>query len=348
MRADRLLSTLRLLQVHGRLTARELSAHLEVSERTVLRDMDALTTAGIPVYAQRGSGGGWMLPDWYRAELPGLADAEVRALFLARPNAILDDLGLREASDTALHKLRAALPSAERRGAEHASQRLYVDSSGWRRSKDDVPLLPVIQEAVWRDRRLALRYSKADGTTVERVVDPLGLVVKGHIWYVVAATAGELPTYRVSRVNAAVVSDERFVRPPDFDLAGWWTHSAATFASRLPMFRVSVRISPDVLGQLERPGGYMRVVGRRTPDADGWSLLDLLFEDRRDACGWLLSMGTSVRISGPGELRDDIVDLAESVLHMYSEEGYRADRIELATAPLSDNPTVGFSGAAVR
>ena len=333
MRADRLLSILRLLQVHGRLTARELATQLEVSERTVLRDMDALSTAGIPVYAQRGAGGGWMLPDWYRAELPGLADAEVRALFLARPRSVLDDLGLAEASDAALSKLRAALPSGERRDAEHASQRLYVDTAGWRRSKDEVPYLQVIQDAVWRDRRLVLGYERADGTVVERVVEPLGLVAKGHIWYLVAAVDGEPRTYRVSRVHDARITNDVFTRPSDFDLAAWWTASTAAFDSRLPAYPVTAHVAPEAMAQLERPGGYKRVVERGLPDADGWTRFDLLFEDRREAAGWLLSMGTQVRILEPAELRDDLIALAESVLQMYTVD--RDDQLSERVGPVN-------------
>ncbi len=209
MRADRLLSILLLLQVHQRITARDLAQRLEVSERTIHRDMDILSGAGIPVTAERGAGGGWALLDDYRTDLTGLNAAEIQTLFLATPTRLLADLGLRQAADAALIKLLAALPSVARQGAEYARQRIHVDAAGWQQSRDDVPILPLLQEAIWQERRVALGYRRGDGTTVERVVDPLGLVAKGSLWYLIAAADGETRTYRVSRVGSAVITDER-------------------------------------------------------------------------------------------------------------------------------------------
>src|SRR5438874_8268242 len=151
MRADRLLSIMLLLQVHRRMTARDFARRLEVSERTIHRDMDALSVAGIPVVAERGAGGGWSLLDEYRTNLTGLNGAEVRALFMTKPARLLADLGLDKAADAAVIKLLAALPSVARRGAEYARQRIYVDVTGWRESKESIPCLPVIQEAIWQE-----------------------------------------------------------------------------------------------------------------------------------------------------------------------------------------------------
>src|SRR5689334_16595189 len=190
MRADRLLSIMLLLQVHRRITARELARRLEVSERTIHRDMDALGAAGIPIYAERGVGGGWALAEAYQTNLTGLNEAEIQALFLATPPQLLADLGLRQAADAALIKLLAALPAISRRDAEFARQRIHVDGAGWLRAREAVPFLAAIQEALWQDRKLRLTYQRADDTTVERLVDPLGLVAKSSVWYLVAGVDG--------------------------------------------------------------------------------------------------------------------------------------------------------------
>ena len=196
MRADRLLSILLLLQTHGRLTAGILAARLEVSRRTVLRDMDALSAAGVPVYAQRGGGGGWSLLDSYRTDLTGLTELEAQALFAAAPAPALHDVGLGRAAEAALLKLLAALPAHQHLGAAHTRQRLYIDGVGWGPRTAAAPHLHTLQEAVWRDRKVRIRYERSDDLydprppeVVERLADPLGLVAKGHAWYLVAAVA---------------------------------------------------------------------------------------------------------------------------------------------------------------
>src|SRR5215212_9732508 len=223
MRADRLLSILLLLQTHRRMTAGALAQRLEVSRRTVHRDMEALSMAGVPVYAERGAGGGWVLPDSFRTDLTGLTESEIQALFVSMPTRLLADLGLAQASDAALVKLLAALPSVARRDAEQVRQRIHVDGAGWHQSAETVPALATLQEAVWIDRRVRLNYRRGDGSAVERVVDPLGLVAKGRLWYLVAGVDGEPRTYRISRVEAAEILDEPASRTPDFDLATFWT-----------------------------------------------------------------------------------------------------------------------------
>ena len=166
MRADRLLSIMLLLQVHKRVTSRELARRLEVSERTIHRDMDALGAAGIPIYAERGIGGGWALSEAYQTNLTGLNEAEIQALFLATPPNLLADLGLHQAADAALIKLLAALPAFSRRDAEFARQRIHVDGAGWLRAREAVPFLSAIQEALWQDRKLILAYQRAPASTL--------------------------------------------------------------------------------------------------------------------------------------------------------------------------------------
>ncbi|HEY7295621.1 MAG TPA: YafY family protein [Dehalococcoidia bacterium] len=327
MRADRLLSILLLMQGQRRLTARTLAQRLEVSERTIHRDMEALSAAGVPVYAERGRGGGWALPEQYRVEVPGLSEAEVQALFLRTPAALLADLGLQGASESALVKLLVALPALRRHDAEYARQRIFVDTAGWRRGEEPVPLLPALQEAVWQDRQLDLLYERGDGVSVRRTVDPLGLVAKGRVWYLVAAVGGEPRTYRVSRVRDATPLAEAATRPAGFDLAAYWTASSARFTAALPRYPVRLRVAAKMLPRLSSIGAYMRVEAQGEPDDDGWCELALSFQFEDEACGYILSFGGLAEVIEPAALRERLVALAHETIARY---GATADRAAAA------------------
>jgi predicted DNA-binding transcriptional regulator YafY len=318
MRADRLLSILLLLQTHRRMTARELAVRLEVSERTIYRDLDALSGAGVPVSAERGKGGGCMLLDGYRTNLTGLNEAEIQTLFLTQPARLLGDLGLRQASEAALIKLLAALPPLARRDAEYARQRIHVDTAGWRQTTDPLPCLPAVQEAVWQERKFCITYGRADGDTVERLVDPLGLVAKGNMWYLIAAAEGTIRTYRVGRIRAATVTDESFVRPPEFDLAAYWAESSATFVANLPRYAVTLRVAPAVLHDVTGTGAYGRVVATGPTDPDGWTTLDMVFDIEDEACGYVFRFSTQVEILAPDALRERVARTAAEIAAFYA------------------------------
>ncbi|HXA04619.1 MAG TPA: WYL domain-containing protein, partial [Bryobacteraceae bacterium] len=247
MRADRLLSILLLLQIHRRVTARELAKRLEVSERTILRDMDALSGTGVPVMAERGAGGGWSLLDNYQTKLTGLSAAEIQSLFLARPPRLMADLGLKQEAEAALIKLQASLPAGARDEAEFARGRILVDSRGWRDSAESVVCLPVLLDALWRGRRVRFRYSRVLAEVSDRCGDPLGLVAKGSVWYLVASVDGEPRTYRVSRISEAQILEEPSTRPADFDLTVYWERSAAEFREKLPRYYATFLASPAVM-----------------------------------------------------------------------------------------------------
>lgn len=319
MRADRLLSILLLLQAQRRLTARALAGRLEVSERTIQRDMEALSAAGVPVYAERGRGGGWTLSERYRVDVPGLNEAEVQALFLSTPRALLADLGLARAAQSALIKLLEALPALRRHDAEYARQRILVETGGWRRGEEPAPLLPALQEAVWQDRRLDLLYERGDGVSVRRTVDPLGLVAKGRVWYLVAAVEGEPRTYRVSRVRDATPLSGAAARPADFDLAAYWASSSARFTAGLPRYPVRLRAAPEMLSRLGSVGAYMRVEAQSEPDGAGWCELALSFESEEEACGYILSFGALAEVIEPAGLRERLVALARETLARYGQ-----------------------------
>jgi len=318
MRADRLLSILLLLQVQRRITASELAKRLEVSERTIHRDMDALSGAGVPVFAERGNGGGWSLMEAYRTNLTGLNHSEIQTLFLSQPPQLLTDLGLHQASEGALIKLLAALPSMSRRDAEHARQRIHIDTAGWRNSSEDVSALPVLQEAIWQEREIHFVYERVDCDPTERIVDPLGLVAKGSVWYLVAAQDKAPRTYRVSRIRQARMTDRPVNRPPDFDLVAYWKQSAAEFKATLPRFYAKIRISPAAQRLLSYMGRASRVENSGPPDADGWRTLDMRFDAEHEACQFALSLDCEAEVLDPESLRSKVIAAAQAILDRYA------------------------------
>ena len=218
MKSGRLLSTLMLLQAHGRLSTRELAERLEVSQRTAHRDMEALSAAGVPILALRGSQGGWELARGWRTKVPGLDEAELSALLMSQPSA-LGHPSLAAASERAFGKLLAAMPQKMQTQAASIRARLHIDPEGWHPSSVDLSLLPVVQDAIARDCKLTFVYSRADGETGVRTVDPYGIVNKQAVWYLVARAPAGMRTYRLSRMQNAVVLAVTFERPANFDLA---------------------------------------------------------------------------------------------------------------------------------
>jgi predicted DNA-binding transcriptional regulator YafY len=319
MRADRLLSILLLLQVHRRVTARELAARLEVSPRTIHRDMEALSMAGVPVVAERGSAGGWSLVEEYRTNLTGLNKEEAQSLFLLQPARLLADLGWGKASDAALIKLLAALPAAHRYQAEYARQRIHVDLSGWHRADERITCLPVIQQAIWQERKLRFVYERgASREAACRVVDPLGLVAKGSAWYLVAAVNGVPHSYRVSRVMEATLLDEPCARPQGFDLAAFWESSTASFKANLPRYEATLRVAPEVLPRLAFAGRFARVEHTGEPGTDGWVEVRVRFDVEEMAIEYALSFGPRVEVLAPESLREKVIEMARRVIDFYA------------------------------
>ena len=327
MRADRLLSILLLLQGAGRLTARELAGRLEVSERTIYRDLDALSAAGVPVWAERGPGGGCVLAEDYRTDLTGLTGAEARALLIAAPDGPLADLELGRARADATLKLLAALPAAGRRDAERARERIHLDPARWHQPREEVPHLRAIEGAVWEDRRLRLTYGRGSGAGIERLVEPLGLVAKASVWYLVARPVGAgegedgLRVYRVSRIQALEPTGERFARPAGFDLAAYWSAWCADFERNLNRYIATVRVSaafvPD-LPQLVGDAAGALVAAACGPGADGSVMLPLAFESFESACARVASCGPAVEVLEPRELRDGVAAMAAGIVALYA------------------------------
>lgn len=313
MRADRLLSALLLLQAHGRLTGRQLARRLEVSARTVHRDMDALSAAGVPVFALRGARGGWQLDDDWRTRVPGLDEAELRALLMAQPRMI-GDVRLARAAERALEKLMAALPVSLREQAASIRQRLYVDPTGWRGTSENLATLPVVQDAVARDRKIAVRYWRADRQPIERVLDPLGLVAKGNAWYLVARAPSGLRTYRVSRIEDARILDESSQRPPGFDLAAYWKSSTKQFEDAWPRLEAVLRLEPHTARWIKVWRTATPVDDAPPADGDGWVTLRVPFDHPNEACFFVLGLGPRVDVLAPASLRARVAAEAAAVV----------------------------------
>jgi predicted DNA-binding transcriptional regulator YafY len=320
MRADRLVAILLLLQARGGMSAPALARELEVSTRTIYRDLEALGAAGVPVYAERGAQGGVRLVEGYRTNLTGLTAGEAEALFLMGTPGPLDELGLGPALDGAHRKLMATLSPAGRTHAERVRQRVHVDPAGWEREPRELPWLPVIARALWNDHRIHLRYVRGDNQIVERTVDPLGLVLKAGQWYL-AAMAGKWDvTYRVSRVLEAAEVRERASRPDDFDLVAYWAAHLADFDAERGRATVRVRVAPTAIDRLPTHlGEGVRFQSLEAePDADGWRDLELVFASLTEARTELLGLGAEVVVVEPDELRADMAQVAKQVVDLYA------------------------------
>ncbi len=319
MRAGRLLAILLVLQARGRATSAELATELEVSQRTIHRDMDSLSQAGVPVYAERGRAGGWLLPQGYRSGPRGLASDELRALVLGTPGTVLGDLGLDRASESALTKLLLALPAARRHDLDQTRKKVLVDLSTWRADEvEAVPWLTTLYQAVASEQQVCLRYVRADGTPVERQLSPLGLVAKGRTWYLVACPSmGEPRTYRVSRVSQALLTQQAAVMPQDFDLDAFWRASKARLVAGVPRFDVCVRIQTSALDELRAGSRWSRVASVDAPDARGWVAVQMQFELEDDVCSTVLALGGRAELLSPAHLRQRLAAESAAAAALY-------------------------------
>jgi predicted DNA-binding transcriptional regulator YafY len=308
MRATRLVSLLLLLQLRGQLTATELAGHFEVSVRTIHRDVEALVAAGVPVEAVRGPAGGYRLAGGYRTRLTGLTAEEAEALFVAPTPAA--ELGLGGVLTNARLKVLSALPPELQERASRAERYFHLDTRGWFRAEDTVPHLPTIAAATWQERRLSARYREGR-SVVRRTLDPLGLVLKGGAWYLVARRSVGMRVYRVSRFASVRVRDERFERPDGFDLASWWEESSRTFeASRR---RVEVRIRASEL--------VRRFLPQDARGEDGVFVVG--FESLEEAFRELLKFGPDAEVLEPAELRERVAIAAAEVASLYDVRALR-------------------------
>ena len=314
VKSDRLLSVLLLMQARGRVTERELAERLEVSQRTIHRDLEALSASRVPLMALRGSQGGWELEKGWRTQVPGLDEAELRALLMAQPR-VVGHPRLAAAAESALNKLMASLPGPMREQAAVMRERLHVDPTGWWETGEDLSMLSIVQDAVARQRQLAFDYVRGDGQRSARSVDPLGLVAKGTSWYLVARGPSGLRTFRVSRMTGATALAGGFERPPKFDLAEYWARTTAELEGRRKRFSVVLALAPGAARMLTARCATSPIPAAKNAGAipDGWLTLRAEFDDEEFARFVVLGMGTRVRAIEPAEFRRGILNEAKAV-----------------------------------
>ncbi|MFB7215716.1 helix-turn-helix transcriptional regulator [Streptomyces sp. NPDC056255] len=322
MRAARLIRMVLLLQSRPAMTAAELARELEVSERTVTRDAQALSEAGVPVYADRGRAGGYRLVGGYRTRLTGLARDEAEALFLFGLPSALREMGLEDAASAARLKVSAALLPSLRDASESAARRFHLDAPAWYQEPVTPELLPAVAEAVRDDRIIRARYRRGDADgEVERELAPYGLVLKAGVWYVCARVGDGFRVYRIDRFSAVAVSDERFERDGQFDLAGFWEERAAQFARSLLRAEVRVRVSPEGVRRLpyalDRSAVQDALDAAGPPDAEGWLALTLRVESMEVAYSQLLSLGPESEVLEPAALRERFAAAADRLRELY-------------------------------
>jgi predicted DNA-binding transcriptional regulator YafY len=330
VRASRLLSVLLLLQNRGRLTAQQIADELEVSVRTVYRDIDALGAAGVPVYAELGHGGGYRLLDGYRTRLTGLTAQEAESIFFAGVPDAAAELGLGAVLATAELKLRAALPASLSGQVGRIRDRFHLDAAGWFRETETSPHLAALAGAVWDSKRVRLTYERhKEPKRVERVIDPLGIVLKAGVWYFVARVRDDPRTYRVAAILDLTVLDEEFTRPPDFDLAKTWTAWAERFERDLFRAEAVIRLSPTGVQRI--PYLISRAMARGAqntigpPGADGWVRAVVPIESVRHAHGELLRLGADVEVLEPVELREMLRDTVAELARVYGVAAARTN-----------------------
>jgi predicted DNA-binding transcriptional regulator YafY len=316
VRASRLLALLFELQRRGGATAPELARALEVSVRTVYRDVAALQEAGVPLWTEAGPRGGIRLLEGWRSTLDGLTADEAGALFLAGAPSTVADLGLGTVLAAAQSKVMATLPPELRSRAGRVQERYLLDAPGWFHHDDRSPHLATVAGAVWDERRVDVRYRRGS-RTVQRRLDPLGLVQKGGTWYLVARHRVDVRTYRVSRIESASLRADRFARPVGFDLAAWWAASSAQFDRTMLRATVRIRLSARAAGVLHHvvdpAAAAEALAGAGEPDDEGWRTLDLAVESAQVAASQLVALCDGVEALAPPELRQRLAELGAAI-----------------------------------
>lgn len=318
MRADRLISMVMLLQTRGKLTAAALAQELDVSRRTILRDVDALSSAGIPIYTESRHGGGIALDENYRTTLTGLTEAEIHTLFISGNAALLERVGMGAAVESAQRKLSAALPLRHQLTVEQVRQRLYIDPLWWWYDTQRMPFWETLQAAVFEDRAIEVLYEHYDGEIVTRVIEPYSLVSKSSMWYLIARRDGAFRTYRVSRFHAVTPLETHFQRDADYDLPAYWQAHLQAFSQSMSPYACTLRIHPDRVkfAQWLVPG-RCEIIGET--DAEGWLTARFQLESLELAKMLVFGLGTQCVVVEPHALYDVVIDAARELLHAVSQ-----------------------------
>jgi len=318
MRASRLLSILIQLQIHGRVSARALAERFEVSKRTIYRDVDELSAAGVPIYAERGAAGGFALLDGWQTRLTGMTGEEAEAILLSSLPATAADLGFGESAATARLKLFAAMPAQSSVAARRVADRFHFDPIPWhRRPAPRREELRLLSRAVWECRRLGLTYDSWAGPK-PRVLEPLGIVLKAGEYYFVAMRRGRPAIHKLDYSRDLVLLDESFARPAGFDLAAAWQDALAQFEASLRRDIARLRVAPDAMTRLGSLNADMaEPIFAATPGPDGWREVEVPIESIGYAAGQLLGFGTAIEVLAPDALRAELRKRAEAVVARY-------------------------------
>jgi predicted DNA-binding transcriptional regulator YafY len=338
VRAGRLVSLLLLLQTRGRMTAQALADELEVSVRTVYRDVESLGAAGVPIYADRGPAGGYQLLDGYRTRLTGMTSDEAGSLYLAGMPGPAAELGLGSVLAAAELKLRASLPGELADRADRVRERFHLDAPGWFRADEPTPYLSTVASAVWDCRQLEIRYRRWKAPReVTRTLDPLGVVLKAGRWYLVAGSASRITTYRVTNILEAEVLPSPAVRPPEFDLAGFWLEWTDRYERSVYRGSATVRMTTAALDRMAYvfPPEMSRQARASAgpPDATGWLVTTVPIESVQHGHIELLKLGAEAEILDPPELRSLFTATAHQMARTYPQ-----DPTPTAPSPTAPDP----------
>jgi predicted DNA-binding transcriptional regulator YafY len=323
MRASRLLSTLMLLQTRGRMSAPALAAALEVSQRTVLRDMDHLSAAGVPVWADRGREGGFQLREGWSTQLTGLTETEAQALFLAGLPSAATELGLGGAAASAQLKMLAALPAPLRENALRVGSRLHFDPVDWFRAVTPPAHLQAVADAVWRQSVVRMQYESWSGTR-ERTVKPLGLVLKAGVWYMAALSdsSAEPRTYKLSSIQSISVQASTFKRPTKFDLAAYWQSATQRFETEIYQGQATLRLSARGMKILREFSPAVAQAAARSAQTDAqrkqWTRVLVPIESIEHAVGQFLRLGPEVEVLSPTALRAQMKRTLQMAAALYA------------------------------
>lgn len=313
MRADRLLALVMHLQTRGKTTTQALAKEVGVSRRTILRDIEALSVAGIPIYTDGGHGGGVALDENYRVTLTGLKESEIRSLFISNNNQLLHDVGLGAAAESSLLKLSAALPAAHQPSVDFIRQRIHIDPLWWWHDSQPLPFWDDLQKAVYEDTCIRVVYENYDGSISERLLEPYSLVAKSSFWYLIAKRDGEFRTYRAARFHNITLLDEHFQRDSDFDLASYWQAHLQEFTEALTEYAFTLRIHESRINFVKwlTPGRF-QISG--PADETGWLTIHVHMESMELAKMLVFGLGKDAVVLNPPELYEAVIQTAKVIV----------------------------------
>lgn len=321
MRGERLISILILLQGNRQMTAKSLSRKLEVSERTIYRDMEALSSVGIPVIAERGKYGGWSLLENYRTNLTGLKKTEIDALFIPQSNQLLEDLGLINHFEQAHNKLIASIPMIFRENAKDMWNRIHIDPNTWFGPKEKVVYIDVLKKAIWEEKELIIEYQRRDGESKTYTIQPLGIVFKSATWYLIAIKKNNaFRNYKVSNISDVALTEKSFERPKDFNLSDYWDQSSESFIKSLLTYDVKMKIPHSILKGLELSGRFLEIINDKDNQRENEIFIKMLFENETEAESFIMSFADQIKIIEPIELKNKLLKKAQEIVVLYQNK----------------------------